>query len=58
MFKNKTILITGGTGTLGKGLLERITDAKEIQVFSRSETEQNKLKYEYPKVKFILSMCD
>ena len=53
-FKGKTVLITGGTGSLGQGLLRRIKGAKEIRVFSRSETGQIPLKDEYPKVKFIL----
>lgn len=52
--RKKVILITGGTGSLGRGLLARITDAKEIRVFSRSETGQIPLKAKYPKVKFIL----
>lgn len=52
--RKKVILITGGTGSLGRGLLARITDAKEIRVFSRSETGQIPLKALYPKVKFIL----
>ncbi|MEK6884403.1 MAG: polysaccharide biosynthesis protein, partial [Nanoarchaeota archaeon] len=54
IFENKTILITGGTGSLGKGLLKRIEDAKEIRIFSRSEIGQNGLRMEYPNVKFIL----
>lgn len=52
--KNKVILITGGTGSLGKGLLERIKDAKEIRILSRSETGQLPLKAKYLNVKFIL----
>lgn len=52
--KNKIILITGGTGSLGKGLLWRIEGAKEIRILSRSETGQLPLKAKYPDVKFIL----
>ena len=52
--RNKTILITGGTGNLGKGLLESIKNAKEIRILSRSETGQIPLKAQYPNVKFIL----
>jgi UDP-glucose 4-epimerase len=39
MFKNKTILITGGTGTFGNAVLQRFLDTniKEIRVFSRDE---------------------
>lgn len=51
---DKTILVTGGTGSLGKGLLTRISDAKEIRIFSRSETGQLLLKSQSPNVKFIL----
>lgn len=54
MFKNKVILITGGSGSLGKGLLERVKGAKEVRVLSRSETGQIPLKAKYPKVRFIL----
>ena len=39
MFKNKTLLITGGTGSFGSIVLERFlnTDIKEIRIFSRDE---------------------
>lgn len=46
-------LITGGTGSLGKGLLEKL-DGEDITIMSRSETGQIPLKAKYPKVKFIL----
>lgn len=49
-----TYLLTGGTGSLGKGLLDRIKDAKEIRVMSRSETGQIPLKAKYPQVRYIL----
>jgi FlaA1/EpsC-like NDP-sugar epimerase len=52
--KKYVYLITGGSGSLGKGLLERIKDAKEIRIMSRSETGQIPLKAKYPHVKFIL----
>lgn len=52
--RNKTVLITGGTGSLGKGLLQSIEGAKEIRIMSRSETGQLALKPLYPNVKFIL----
>lgn len=54
LLKNKIILITGGTGSLGKGLLKRAKNAKEIRILSRSETGQIPLKAQYPNVKFIL----
>ena len=54
IFKNKVVLITGGTGSLGRGLLKRITEAKEIRILSRSESGQLPLMREYSKVKFVL----
>lgn len=47
-------LITGGTGSLGKALLEVLTLDNEVTVFSRSETGQIPLKAKYPNVHFIL----
>jgi UDP-N-acetylglucosamine 4,6-dehydratase len=58
MFKNKTLLITGGTGSFGNAVLNRFleTDIKEIRIFSRDEKKQddmrNHLKNE--KVKFYI----
>lgn len=39
MFKNKTLLITGGTGSFGNAVLRRFTDTDiaEIRIFSRDE---------------------
>ena len=39
MFKGKTLLITGGTGSFGNAVLDRFlnSDIKEIRVFSRDE---------------------
>lgn len=39
MFKEKTLLITGGTGSFGNAVLNRFldTDIKEIRIFSRDE---------------------
>lgn len=39
MFKNKTLLITGGTGSFGNAVLNRFLDSeiKEIRIFSRDE---------------------
>ena len=45
-------LITGGTGSLGEGLLKRLKG--DITILSRSEKGQIPLKAKYPKVKFIL----
>jgi len=43
MFQNRTLLITGGTGSFGNAVLQRFlhTDIKEIRVFSRDETKCN-----------------
>ena len=46
IIKNKTILITGGTGSFGKAVLKRFlnTGAKEIKIFSRDEKKTRGLK--------------
>lgn len=58
MFRDKTLLITGGTGTFGKAVLRRFlgTDIKEIRLFSRDEKKQEDLRISLanPKVKFYL----
>jgi UDP-N-acetylglucosamine 4,6-dehydratase len=58
MFKDKTLLITGGTGTFGNATLKRFlgTDIKEIRVFSRDEKKQEdmRLHYKNPKLKFYI----
>ncbi|MBU2621773.1 MAG: polysaccharide biosynthesis protein [Proteobacteria bacterium] len=58
MFKNKTILITGGTGTFGNAVLRRFleTEIKEIRIFSRDEKKQDDMRnaLRNPKVKFYL----
>jgi len=42
MFKNKILLITGGTGSFGNAVLRSFlnTDIKEIRIFSRDEKKQ------------------
>jgi UDP-N-acetylglucosamine 4,6-dehydratase/5-epimerase len=56
MFKDKTILITGGTGSFGNVVLERFlnTEIKEIRIFSRDEKKQNDMRmyYQNSKIKF------
>src|SRR4030042_5338350 len=56
MFKNKILLITGGTGTFGNAVLRRFTetDIKEIRIFSRDEKKQDEMRnaLKSPKVKF------
>jgi UDP-glucose 4-epimerase len=58
MFKNRTLLITGGTGSFGNAVLNRFldTDIKEIRVFSRDEKKQEDMRIELdnPKVKFYI----
>ena len=56
MFKNKIILITGGTGTLGKALtkyfFDNHKDLKKLIIFSRDEQKQFLMSQDYPKSKF------
>ena len=58
MFKNKILLITGGTGSFGNAILKRFinSDLKEIRVFSRDEKKQDDMrkKYNNPKLKFYI----
>lgn len=58
MFNNKTLLITGGTGSFGNAVLDRFlnTEIKEIRIFSRDEKKQDdmRVKYQNPKLKFYL----
>lgn len=58
MFKNKTLLITGGTGSFGNAVLRRFldTDIGEIRIFSRDEKKQDDMRKQYnnPKLKFYL----
>jgi UDP-glucose 4-epimerase len=58
MFKNKTLLLTGGTGSFGNAVLNRYlnSELKEIRIFSRDEKKQDDLRKELnnPKVKFYI----
>ena len=58
MFKNKILLITGGTGSFGNAVLRRFLDSnlKEIRIFSRDEKKQDDMrkKFNHPKLKFYL----
>lgn len=49
MFKGKTLLITGGTGSFGNAVLNGFldTDIKEIRIFSRDEKKQDDMRHEY-----------
>ena len=58
MFKNKVLLISGGTGSFGSAVLKRFlnTDIKEIRIFSRDELKQDDMRkyYNNDKLKFYL----
>ena len=58
MFKNKILLITGGTGSFGNAVLDRFLDSdiKEIRIFSRDEKKQHDMRvvYNNPKIKFYI----
>jgi len=58
MFENKTLLITGGTGSFGSAVLDRFLNEaiKEIRIFSRDEKKQDdmRLKYNNSKIKFYI----
>lgn len=49
IFKDKTLLITGGTGSFGNAVLNRFldTDIKEIRIFSRDEKKQDDMRHDY-----------
>ncbi len=57
-FANKTLLITGGTGSFGNAVLTRFlnSDIKEIRIFSRDEKKQDDMRHrlQNPKVKFYI----
>ena len=48
LFTNKTLLITGGTGSFGNAVLNRFlrTDIGEIRIFSRDEKKQDDMRHE------------
>ena len=48
-FKDKVLMITGGTGSFGNAVLNRFlnTDIKEIRIFSRDELKQDDMRHEY-----------
>ena len=49
LFKDKTLMITGGTGSFGNAVLNRFlkTDIGEIRIFSRDEKKQDDMRHEY-----------
>ncbi|MUK77042.1 NAD-dependent epimerase/dehydratase family protein [Aliivibrio fischeri] len=58
MFKNKVLMITGGTGSFGNAVLERFinSEIKEIRIFSRDEKKQEdmRIKYKSDKLNFVV----
>jgi UDP-N-acetylglucosamine 4,6-dehydratase/5-epimerase len=58
MFKDKTLMITGGTGSFGNTVLSRFlkTDVKQIIIFSRDEKKQEDMRIALrsPKVRFVI----
>jgi UDP-N-acetylglucosamine 4,6-dehydratase len=58
MFKDKILMITGGTGSFGTAVLKRflLTDVKEIRIFSRDEKKQEDMRIAYAneKLKFCI----
>ena len=58
IFKDKVLLITGGTGSFGNAVLNRFlkSDIKEIRIFSRDEKKQEdmRIKYKNDKIKFYI----
>ena len=58
LFKDKTLMISGGTGSFGNAVLKRFldTDIAEIRIFSRDEKKQDDMrkKYNNSKLKFYI----
>lgn len=58
IFKGKTLLITGGTGSFGNAVLKRFleTDIAQIRIFSRDEKKQDDMRHHYnnPKIKYYI----
>jgi len=58
MFTNRTLLITGGTGSFGNAVLQRFLDTEigEIRIFSRDEKKQDDMRHQYrnDKLKFYI----
>jgi UDP-glucose 4-epimerase len=58
MFRNKTVLLTGGTGSFGNAFIKRYLDSdiKQIVIFSRDEKKQDdmRMRYKSSKLKFVL----
>ena len=62
VFKDKVLLITGGTGSFGNAVLRRFLDSdiREIRIFSRDEKKQDDMRHalQNPKVKHpLILLC-
>ena len=57
-FRNKTLLVTGGTGSFGNTILKGILkhDIKEVRIFSRDEKKQEDMRHHFQnsKIKFYI----
>ena len=56
MLNNKSILITGGTGSFGKKFIETVLDKyqpKKVIIYSRDELKQFEMQQEFPESKFV-----
>ena len=60
MFKDKVLMITGGTGSFGNAVLKKFlnSDLKEIRIFSRDEKKQEDMRIEYKKDKLNFIVGD
>lgn len=60
MFRDKTLMITGGTGSFGNAVMERFldTDIKEIRIFSRDEKKQDDMRKKYNSNKLAFYLGD
>ena len=60
MFVDKTLMITGGTGSFGNAVLKRFleTEVREIRIFSRDEKKQEDMRIalNHPKLKFYICL--
>ena len=57
MFKNKILLITGGTGSFGNAVLDKFLESQisEIRIFSRDEKKQHDMRVKYKKMRLRTS---
>ena len=56
IFKDKVLLITGGTGSFGNAVLRRFLDSdiKEIRIFSRDEKKQDDMRHHLQNPKYLI----